>query len=428
MRRLQFVYLLLAISLLAAVVSCGRDDFSLTTKEAPVCREGIIPDRPITPIEDTTFFAGPYLSDVGEDYAVLFWHTSQECDGKVLYGTKQDALNESATQEEDNLLVHEIKLTNLKVDTKYFYKVQSCNKESKVHSFHTAPRPGAAIRFVVTGDSRSDPDTYETVIESILPYNPYLFINTGDVVTDGKYEDQWYDEFLLPMRKLASEVPVYVSIGNHEGNAKYFYDFLSYPNPLKEEKKGWETFYSFTYGNVFFLFIDTNKMYFPILDVETEFSKWIEEQVASEEAQAATWRIAVGHEPGFSESWDEGGCNNYDGTTAIKEWFIPLLAENKFHVYFAGHTHAYERGMKDGVVQIIAGGGGSGLDTRCRDFPETQVVRLHHGFVNVEAECSTLTLTWYEIEDPTKPIDQIVLHKDEWGKYYSEHLYVQGYE
>ena len=252
---------------------------------------------------------------------------------------------------------------------------------------------------------------------------PFFALGAGDVVGDGSVELQWKTEFRDPLRPLGHSIPTWVAIGNHEKNSPFWYSHVSYPPSLPSDP-GSESFYYFTYGNVFVLVIDTNKIFYDIeIDPEnpttTEASRWLRAALASDEAKAATWRIAMGHENAFSESWSPGDCG-YEGTTTVRKWLWPKLVENKFHAYLSGHTHAYERGMKDGVVQMILGGAGGGLDEWCKDFPETKVVRYVHHYLYFEAGCDTLKISAFTQENATTPFDTITLAQDRWGEIVSE--------
>jgi hypothetical protein len=77
---------------------------------------------------------------------------------------------------------------------------------------------------------------------------------------------------------------------------------------------------------------------------------WIEQDLASDEAQNATWRFFLIHEPPYSERW-------YDGSTNMRTYLVPLLNQYRVNACFSGHVHEYERGYLDGTYYIITGTG-----------------------------------------------------------------------
>lgn len=348
----------------------------------PACVPGAIPERPFVNEDDPTFHMGPYLMHVTTESITVMWFTLASLDGTVFYGTGN--VPDMQVSNAEGNIIHEFELTGLSPNTRYSYKVKSGDQESAIHHFYTAVDPGQQFIFSVMGDSRSDPNKAWEVVNEISLAKPYFNINVGDVVPSGEWEE-WKQYFFDPFRGMSHKIPTYIATGNHENNSQNFYDLCAYPHP--EDNEQHESFYSFTYGNAFFLIFDTNKRFFPVAGIESEISVWMEEQVASPEAQAATWRFAFAHEPGYSMGYNE----DYDGQTAVRNWALPMFAEHDFHAYFAGHTHCYERGFKDGLLQIISGGGGAGLRTeKVHEFDHiTEWVSTYH-YVRVDVGCDKL--------------------------------------
>ena len=372
------------------------------------CVPGDPPDRPLAYEADPTFAVGPYLMHTTPTSMVVMWESDEEGLGTVEYGlTDELGLN---LAEETAAVIHEVLLDGLDPDTRYSYRVSVAEDTSAIHHFVTPPVPGSPIRFTVWGDSRSLPHNARRVVDSMEDFGPYLNVHVGDVVTDGAVRSQWKDEYFDPMRALAHEVSSYVAIGNHEGNASHFYDYVSYPHP--EDQPGHETYFSFTYGNAFFLIVDTNKVFVPILDYYPPQAAWIEEQIRSPEARSAVWRFAFAHHPGYSEGWSPGDCS-YSGTGTVRNMLMPLLSEHDFHAFFVGHTHDYERGMFDGLLHIITGGGGSALDEWCVDIDEVTVYESVFQHTRVETTCDTLTIDAIDVDGNI--IDHVVLAADQPG-------------
>ncbi len=370
---------------------------------------GEIALRPLAMSEDDTFYIGPYLMQTTTDSVVVKWETEEETDGTVFYG-EGDALDQQAELTGDPVALHEVKLTGLRADTRYAYQVRSGDKTSEVHHFHTAVNEGGSFRFAVWGDNQNGPATFSTVVEGIGEQQPHMLLGVGDHVQEGDRKELWHEQLFDPARALFHEVPFFAAAGNHERNSQHMYDYYSFPNPTDDPDH--ETVYSFTYGNAFFLVVDTNKPIFPILDTHTELSQWIEDAAQSDAAKNATWRFALAHEPGYAEAWGDGSCH-YDGYDPVRNWLLPLLQENQFHAYFSGHMHGYERGMVNGVATFITGGGGGSLDAWCLDWPTTKVAHYQHHFLTVDCDCDTLTIK--ALYPNGEQFDWLVLSKDTYG-------------
>ncbi|RJO67712.1 MAG: hypothetical protein C4523_08560 [Myxococcales bacterium] len=382
----------------------GEDD-----SPPPVECRPEIPLRPLDFAADETFDLGPYLMQPTPTGIVVMWRTIEETDGAVLLGEGDEP--ERTIEQEGISTIHEIPIDGLEPDTRYGYRVRSGELVSALHHFHTAPEPGQGFRFALWGDNQNGPEVFQTVVAGIAAVQPHILLGVGDHVQTGSEDALWKDQLFGPARALFHEAAFFPAIGNHEQNSQNLYDLYSLP-PWSDDPQN-ESNYSYTYGNTFFLVINVFRIFFPLGDHETELSQWIREQAASPAAQAAAWRIAYAHEPGYSEGWGNGSCT-YDGNQPVRGWLLPLLAENRFHAYFAGHTHGYERGVVEGgVVEIISGGGGGGLDAWCLDWPETTVAHYAHHFLNVEVGCDTLRI---EATYPDGEVfDWVELASDSWG-------------
>jgi len=378
---------------------------------------GEIEPRELIISEDLSFDLGPYLMHPRPDAIVVMWRTLLETNGSVKYG-KGDALD-MEVKHDDNLLVHEVELTNLEPNTRYSYKVQSGATTSDVHHFYTAPENNTPIRVAAWGDNHSG-SAFPDVLDSIAGFKPHFLLGLGDNVNDGREYDQWKEMLFAPARKMFHELPFYGAIGNHERNGESYYNLYSYPDADKDdERTESESYYSFRYGNAFFLVINTTLIPdFNVLALaETPMQKFILKAMASEEAQSATWRFALGHYPGYSEGWSDGGCH-YDGEIVIQEWLMAKMKEYKFHAYMSGHMHGYERGMFDGVAQIISGGGGGSLDKKCVDFENVTVEHYVHHHLIMDLGCDTARIGAWDLEG--QEFDWIVLDADNYGQFVDE--------
>jgi len=378
------------------------------TAGPPAC-SGVPTMRTLSQAADETFDLGPYVMYVTRSSAVIMWRTLDEADGKVIYREGADG-EEIEVAQDGAAAIHEIPLADLATDTDYTYRVESGGVASQEHVFRTAPPAGAAVRFAGWADNQAGWETFTEQVPLLIDDGPEFVIGVGDLVDDGNNAPDWKQQLFGPARPLLHQVPLFAAIGNHENNAHHWYDLLSYPYPEGDAQH--ESYYTFTWGNIFFVIFDPYKLPCPLGDVETPQSEWLKEVAASEEAQAATWRIVYAHEPAEPECWGDGSCT-YHGNTCVREGVLPLMAAHGFHIYFSGHTHAWERGMREGMIHLIMGGGGGHLDAWCWDLPETSVVHTAHHHMRVDAGCETLRIEgvgmdgqvfdWVEIA-PTSPV------------------------
>ena len=366
-------------------VDSGRETSEIEAEAVFACRSPI-PERVVVSNRDETFDLGPYLMVPTPTAITVKWRTLEEEDGAVLYGEGDEPHLEQL--EEGTARVHSVRLEGLKPDTRYVYKVRSGSRESDLHHFYTAPPEGGSFQFAAWGDNQGG-EPFPDIVALVLADAPHVLVGLGDHVGDGRIDEQWKDHLFDPARVLFHEVPWFAAFGNHGKNGKLYYELMGYENLAVSP--GSESVYSWTYGNAFFLVVDTNGLFWSFGDVETEWSEWIKEQVASPAAQNATWRIAYAHEPGADEtSWaPECGGVFY---LPVKNWLLPLLQEHDFHAYLCGHAHVYERTMVGNLTHIISGGGGGGLEEVCDGPSEVSVLELKHHFLRGSVGCDSLLI------------------------------------
>jgi predicted phosphodiesterase len=409
MARLRGVFLVIVVMPLQAAVVPGCLEGARKGGQAgAVCEDEHSP-RNITVSDDHAFDLGPYLMHTTSTSVVVMWRTLEAGPSVVEYGPGE--VPDRTVTVDALVTVHEVVVPGLEPDTRYAYRAKTGAVTSALHHFHTAPGALSGFRFTVMGDSQGHPEVSGPIFRAMADVGPHFLLHVGDVVSNGRDPLQWKDQFLGPLGPLGHEVPTYVAVGNHERQAGDFFSLVSYPNDGEDPVL--ESSYSFRWGNGFFLVLDSNQLFWPIGGGETDLSWWVRDAVASGEARSATWRVAATHQAGYSEGWSPGECNGFDGMPAVRDFLLPLLAENRFHLLLSGHTHAYERGFRDGILQVITGGGGGGLDEWCRDWPHvTRHVAQHH-WLDVRATCSTLELTAVGMDGGV--IDQVALSADQPG-------------
>jgi len=216
----------------------------------------------------------------------------------------------------------------------------------------------------------------------------------GDVV-----ENSSYTYFSNPFRKyllniFARQKPAFIAFGNHdEPETSLVHKAI--------QNSGMQTF-SFNYGNAHFTCINYSQLNDHTLPYDDSISSlplgWLEQDLASDEAQNAAWRFVFVHVPPYCERW-------FDGSPILRTYLVPLMNQYGVQMCFSGHTHEYERGRLDGTFYIITGCG-SYLDTAeavVKDWPHMTVGGAHtidsfiggcvNGYSVVNVQGTELTLS-----------------------------------
>ena len=138
---------------------------------------------------------------------------------------------------------------------------------------------------------------------------------------------------------------------------------------------GRERWYSFDWGDVHFVALDTERL-------SERQAIWLEEDLLANELP---WVVAYLHAPPYSSG-------EHGSDLAARELFTPLFETYGVQLVLAGHEHNYERTKPiSGVTYVVTGGGGrSSRAVGTSSFTAFSEEVLH--FVYVEIDSDTLLL------------------------------------
>ncbi|NIJ53991.1 metallophosphoesterase [Dyadobacter arcticus] len=305
---------------------------------------------------------GPYLQAATPVSIVIRWRTDELSDSKVSFGPAANNLNKTVS---DNALVtdHEIKLTGLSPKTRYYYSIQSSVvilQSGNNNYFETPPPAGTAgkYRIGVLGDCGNNSVNQLNSRNQLISYlgNNYMnaFILLGDNAyangTDVEYQANFFNIYKDNFLKKS---PLYPSPGNHDyaDNATRqndhnidYYDNFTMPKQGEAGgvASGTESYYSFDYGNIHFLSLDSygkednsTRLY----DTLGKQVTWIKQDLAANTNK--DWIVAYWHHPPYTK-----GSHNSDTESQlvkIRENFIRILERYGVDLILCGHSHDYER-------------------------------------------------------------------------------------
>jgi len=232
----------------------------------------------------------------------------------------------------------------------------------------TAPVRGD-VRIVVISDLNSQygSTTYEKEVDQAIAFipdwQPDLVLCSGDMVAGQKNSlssDQisamWkgFDQHIAaPLRQ--AKIPLGFTIGNHDGSgaisqgkmrfqkdrdlaASYWNNPRHNPGLTFVDKANFPFYYSFSQNNIFYLVWDASTD-----RLSEEQLIWVEKSLASNPAQSAKMRIAIGHLPLYAVAI---GRNTAGNTLANPDKLRTLLEKYQVHTYISGHHHAYFPGKR----------------------------------------------------------------------------------
>ncbi|GEM_PF-2930126 len=333
---------------------------------------------------------GPILQDARTDSITVIWETATAGDGLVEYGLS--SRYGQTTQGAAGVTMHRVRLTGLVPATRYRFRVRSGTSTSEECSFKTAPPFRRPFRFVATGDNRGPNMISDKVARLAARENPDMVLTTGDLTMRGGVYDGWVSEFDRPLAPILRNAPFYACPGNHDdGSSSYYYQYFDPPDT------GTADWYSFDYGNVHFVSINTNM---PTAPGSAQYA-WLEQDLAG---TTQDWISCFFHHPPFSE-----GAHN--SSLDIRANLTPLFERYRVDMVFTGHDHDYQRSHMNGVFYIGTGGGGALLGFRTSWSIWNDVYMATESYCVIDVSGGRLTLRAYDVRGD-RWLDSMTLTKD----------------
>ncbi len=294
---------------------------------------------------------GPYLQNGSATAVTVRWRTAAATNSRVRWGTVQGSL----TSFTDNAAVateHEVRVTGLAANTKYFYSVGSTTAtqagNDANHFFITSPSPGTPknTRIWVLGDagtgSSGQTGTRDAYYNFTGTRHTDLWLMLGDnaysTSTDAEMTSKLFNIYPTMLRKSV----LFATRGNHESatnSSGVPWHYVAMTNPTAGEAgglaSGTEAYYAVDYGNIHLVCLDS---FGSSRSPSGAMATWLRNDLA---ANDATWTIAFFHHPPYSK-----GSHNSDTESQLIEMrtnILPILEQGGVDMVLAGHSHAYER-------------------------------------------------------------------------------------
>ena len=166
---------------------------------------------------------------------------------------------------------------------------------------------------------------------------------------------------------------------------------------------GNESFYSFRYGPVFVVVLDSQAM--PAHAPEPLNQQlFLEAALSSDDAVEADFRIVAFHQAPYTNAVQ----HDTTGHEGAREYWVPVMGEHGVDLVVSGHFHSYQRGEQDGITYVIVGGGGSNLLVDRYDFwDHMTVLEQEWHYATMDVEDGLLTFEVWDLDDA--PLDRFEL-------------------
>ena len=325
-----------------------------------------------------TVIRGPYLQSPNHESIIVMWRTNSNTDTKVWFGTDSANLSQTVSIN-NNVKDHTVQITGLQAYTTYYYKIgngagQFPGNVSK-QTFKTHPMPGTKdkkVRVWAIGDFGKGNSLQVDVKQSYETYTGSrgtdVWIWLGDNAYDDGADSQYQAKvFNLPgFSDVFNYVPFWPSPGNHDYNevwSQSTFTGIPYTNialsdhegpyfdmvdvPEQGEVGGYpsqlEVFYSFDYGDVHFLSLNSEVFDYTLSYAGiNEMKQWI---IRDLQQNTKKFTIAYFHQPPYSKGSHDSDDFYELVMKAMREKIIPTLEEYGVDLVVNGHSHVFERSV-----------------------------------------------------------------------------------
>jgi 3',5'-cyclic AMP phosphodiesterase CpdA len=309
-------------------------------------------DSPPLSVATPPFTAGlelaPYLQQLEPRRAAIVWQTYVPASTSLHFGPEGGPLRvvkRATTLSRDHVVV----VKDLRPATRYTYQWESDGRLGPAAGFQTPPLSPARFSFGVIGDFGVPTPAAAANLRRLSEDDVDLAITTGDNAQIYGNEEEYRNYVLGPLHGFLASRPFWPGIGNHDyyglGNYRRYFAL-----------PGNERYYSFSYGGVMFLALDSNRI------TATQRS-WARRKLRSSRASC---KVAYFHHP----VWSSGRGYRSHVRKRRREAFVPLLQRGGVDLVLNGHVQNYDRSKpqrrgrrsRRGVVYIVSGGGGARLN------------------------------------------------------------------
>lgn len=360
--------------------------------------------RQVITADSTTSRTFMWQSDYAEENPVVEYRQAGDDTTIMQLPASSDAFSDDGV----TTYIHTAAVSDLKPGTAYEYRVGAGDKRSDWQSFHTAQ--GHDFKALIFPDSQSsDYSVWAATAQPAWQRNQdaQFFINMGDLVDNGQDHYQWNAWFDV-VGDMIARIPVVPLLGNHETYDKdwkvrmpeaYLHLFAL---PRIDREKYQNQFYSFDYGDVHFVVLNTQSQeladFEPSLD-EDEVA-WFKEDMAK---TTKKWKIVLMHKDPLQYGFANRPQPREEGFSPEGRLWMPLFDQYGVDAVLSAHLHTYrDRGHirnfqrdESGPLYLITGVAGNvqypglwkqhSLDEYVAPQPETD------NYMTLEATDDSLT-------------------------------------
>jgi hypothetical protein len=302
---------------------------------------------------------GAYLQMLGTNSITIRWQTDIASNSKVDFGTTiayGTSTNNATVSTE-----HEVQLTGLTANTKYFYQIGTSTTAIQGDAFNffkTGVSSGSSnFKVWVTGDYGVPSAGFPDQIAVRNAYQTYVGATPADFwlwLGDNAYPSGTASDFTSNVfgvhTQLLKSLPFFPSPGNHDYADNPYQSattltttwayFDSFTMPTTAQLGGiasnTEKYYSYDYGNAHFVVLDTWGA-----NTNAVMYNWLQSDL---QANTKKFVVCYFHNPPYTKGTHDSDNNINDlSSFDVRQYILPILEANNVDLVLSGHSHIYER-------------------------------------------------------------------------------------
>lgn len=340
--------------------------------------------RQVITADSTTSRTFMWQSDYAEENPVVEYRQAGDDDSLMQLPASSDAFSDDGV----TTYIHTAAVSDLKPGTAYEYRVGAGDKRSDWQSFHTAQ--GHDFKALIFPDSQSsDYSVWAATAQPAWQRNQdaQFFINMGDLVDNGQDHYQWNAWFDV-VGDMIARIPVVPLLGNHETYDKdwkvrmpeaYLHLFAL---PRIDREKYQNQFYSFDYGDVHFVVLNTQSQeladFEPSLD-EDEVA-WFKEDMAK---TTKKWKIVLMHKDPLQYGFANRPQPREEGFSPEGRLWMPLFDQYGVDAVLSAHLSTPT------ATGAISGTSSAMNRARCTSSPASPATSSIRDYGNSTASTNT---------------------------------------
>ncbi len=243
----------------------------------------------------------------------------------------------------DYVLSYYISKTQVDLEANSTYVYRAFDKGAEIGTdeatLKTKNPQNNSFTFVHVSDSQDGPKDFKRVLSCVTDKADFL-LHTGDVVESSKYEYEW-TAMLDENFEYLSRIPMMAISGNHETTYKSGFNetYKHFHNKIpSQQSTSIGYFYSFVYGDVKFIMLNTNDL--TERQLKAEQYNWLVNELKN---NTCKWTVVAMHNPIYSVGKYGADSSNNAIALALQQQLRGIFAQYGVDIVLQGHDHAISR-------------------------------------------------------------------------------------